>query len=174
MLSVPCTHTLDVVLHVLGSELSSLNATTSITYPDLRYVSAKDGSLSEPEPRKVAENIALSGTLTPGNAALSFHYLVTAPATPSSFQWIICGEQGALKLEGPTFAVQMTTATKLFLAEVPKDGGSKGMYENREGGAAWKEVEIPKTELEGCFGGVAPVYEGIAKAKGKDEVSVIH
>lgn len=46
------------------------------------------------------------------------------------------------------------------------------MYDDREGGAAWKEVEIPKTEFDGCFGGVAPLYEGIAKGKGKDEVSV--
>jgi len=172
ILSIPCAHTLDVVLHVLGSELSSLSATTSITYHDLRYISAKDGSLSDPEPKKAADNIALSGTLTPGNAALSFHYLITAPATPSIFQWIICGEKGALKMEGPTFAVQMTTATKLYLAEMPKDGGTKGMYDSREGGAAWKEVEIPKTEFDGCFGGVAPLYEGIAKGKGKDEVSV--
>lgn len=75
-------------------------------------------------------------------------------------------------MEGPTFAVQMTTATKLYLAEAPKDGGKKGMYDDQEGGAAWKEVEIPKTEFDGYFGGVAPLYEGIAKGKGKDEVSV--
>lgn len=76
-------------------------------------------------------------------------------------------------MEGPTFAVQMTTATKLYLAEAPDDAGKKGMYDSREGGAAWKEVEIPKTALDGCFGGVAPVYEGIAKGKGKDEVRVL-
>lgn len=76
-------------------------------------------------------------------------------------------------MEGPTFAVQMATATKLYLAEVPKDGSNKGMYDSREGGAEWKEVEIPKTDFDGFFGGVAPLYEGIAKGKGKDEVSVL-
>lgn len=171
MISIPCAHSIDVVLHVLGSELSSLTATTNITYPTVRFVSGKDGSLSAPEPKAFADNIAITGVLTPGNAALSFHYFVTSPATPNFFQWIICGEKGALKLEGPTFAVQMTTATKLYLAEAPKGERNKTMYESREGGAQWKEVDIPKTDLDGYFGGVAPLYERIAKGKGKAEVS---
>ncbi|KAI4196557.1 MAG: hypothetical protein LQ350_006489 [Teloschistes chrysophthalmus] len=130
ILSIPCAHTLDVILHVLSSEFSSLTATCSTTYPSISYTSTNNNnnSLSAPEPRKTANDIALTGTLTPNNnnnnpnskintegAALSFHYIVTAPSAPSLFQWIVLGEKGAFKMEGSSFAVQMA-APKLFLS----------------------------------------------------------
>ncbi|KAL8731700.1 MAG: hypothetical protein Q9181_004221, partial [Wetmoreana brouardii] len=173
VISIPCAHTLDVILHVLSSELSSLTATTHITYPTLRFISSSPNgtpSLSTPEPKRGADNLALTGTLTPSNAALSFHYLVTAPAIPTLFQWIICGEKGSMKMEAPNPVVQMTTKTKLWFAEAPGgDGVSNDFYSSKEGGAEWREVEIPKSELDGIFGGVAPVYEGIANGWGKGE-----
>ncbi|KAL8768186.1 MAG: hypothetical protein Q9209_005494 [Squamulea sp. 1 TL-2023] len=170
ILSIPVTHTLDVILHALSSELSSLIAQTSTTYPTLRFISP-DGTFSEPEPKRDADNITISGLLTPSNAVLNFHYLITTPATPSMFQWIICGEKGAFKMEGKSFAVQMMPP-KLYVAEAPSgdEGATKDYYQKREGGAEWKEVEVPQSKL-GCFGGVAEVYEGIAEGKGVEDVS---
>ncbi|KAL8718460.1 MAG: hypothetical protein Q9225_004408 [Loekoesia sp. 1 TL-2023] len=171
ILSIPVTHTLDVVLHALGSELSSLSATTTTTYPTFRYTSP-DGSLSVPEPKNIADNISISGTLSPSGAAISYHYLITSPATPSIFQWIICGEKGALKLEGPSFAVQMMPP-KLFLAEAPQAEVPKGIYDFGKGqlgkGVQWKEVELPESNLQGQFGGVAELYEAIAMGKGRED-----
>ena len=86
------------------------------------------------------------------------------------FQWIICGEKGAFKMEGTSFAVQMMPP-KLYVSEAPEDGATKGIYESREGGPQWKEVEVPESKL-GCFG-VAEVYEGIAKGKGIEDVSLL-
>ncbi|KAL9605620.1 MAG: hypothetical protein Q9179_001199 [Wetmoreana sp. 5 TL-2023] len=176
IISIPFAHTLDVVLHVLSSELTSLTATTHTTYPTVSFVSSSpDGtpSLSAPEPKCYADNIVLAGTLAPSNAALSFHYITTAPVIPALFQWIICGEKGAMKLEAPNPVVQMTTDIKLWFAEAPEeDGVSKDFYGSKEGGAEWREVEIPMSELDGIFGGIAPVYEGIARGWGKSEVSV--
>ncbi|KAL8837880.1 MAG: hypothetical protein Q9170_002355 [Blastenia crenularia] len=173
ILSIPVGHSLDVVLHALSSELSSLTATTTTTYPTIRYVSTT-GSLSEPEPKNIADNIAISGTLSPSGAALNFHFLVTSPGTPSTFQWIICGEKGSLKLEGASFAVQMMPP-KLYQAEAPQaaEGKEKGIYDSREGGAVWKEVELPTSSMPGHFGGVAELYEAIALGKGKAEVSFL-
>lgn len=122
------------------------------------------GEKSAPEPRKIADNIVVSGVLTSGGGVLSLHYLISSPATPSLFQWIICGEKGSLKMEGPSFAVQMMPP-KLYMAKAPEGAGQKGIYEDREGGAEWKEVEIPKSNMAGHFGGVAEVYEAIAQGK---------
>ncbi|KAL9013829.1 MAG: hypothetical protein Q9180_008984, partial [Flavoplaca navasiana] len=105
MISIPVVHTLDVILHVLSSEFSSLVAQTATTYPTMRFISP-NGSLSPPKPKRHADNVAISGLLTPGDAVLNFHYLITAPATPAMFQCIISGEKGALKMEGKSFAVQ--------------------------------------------------------------------
>ncbi|KAI4099116.1 MAG: hypothetical protein L6R37_006109 [Teloschistes peruensis] len=135
ILSIPSAHTLDVILHVLSSEFSSLTATLSTTYPTIRYTTSppttNPPTLSLPEPRKTPNDIALSGTLTPypttnpttppktntEGAALSFHYIVTAPTgAPNLFQWIVNGERGAFKMEGPSFAVQMARP-KLFVAK---------------------------------------------------------
>lgn len=80
MFSIPVIHTLDVLLHVLSSELSSLTAQTAITHPIIRFISPT-GSLSSPDPKRHADNITVSGLLTPGDAVLNFHYLITAPAT---------------------------------------------------------------------------------------------
>ncbi|KAL8782073.1 MAG: hypothetical protein Q9213_005745 [Squamulea squamosa] len=170
ILSIPVTHTLDVILHVLSSELTSIIAQTSTTYPTVRFTSP-DGTLSEPEPKRHADNITVSGLLTPGNTVLNFHYLITAPATPNMFQWIICGEKGAFKMEGKSFAVQMMPP-KLYVAEAPSggEGAKKDFYQSRDRGAEWKEVEVPENRL-GCFGGVAEVYEGIAEGKGVEDVS---
>ncbi|KAL9026197.1 MAG: hypothetical protein Q9196_005099 [Gyalolechia fulgens] len=168
ILSVSVGHTLDAILHALSSELSSLMATTTITYPTICFTTS-DGSLSAPEPKKGADNIAVSGTLTPSGAALSYHYLLTSPATPSMFQWIICGEKGALKMEGSSFTIQMNPP-KVYWAEPPKDSGKKSMYD-AGAGPTWKEIEVPESGMKGHFGGVAELYEGIAKGKGKDDVS---
>ncbi|KAL8972463.1 MAG: hypothetical protein Q9197_002756, partial [Variospora fuerteventurae] len=167
MLSVPVTHALDVVLHALASEFSSLSATSTITHPTIAFNSPR-GSKSAPEPRTGADNVAITGILTPSGAPLSLHYLVATAATPSTFQWTICGEKASLRMEGASFAVQMMPP-KLFMAEVPRGGEQKGIYDSREeGGAGWKEIEVPVLGL-GVFGGVAEVYEKIAEGKAEAE-----
>ena len=95
-------HTPGVILHVLSSEFSSLVAQTATAYPTMRFISP-NGSLSPPEPKRHADNVAVAGLLTPGDAVLNFHYLINAPTTPSMFQCIISGEKGALKMEGKSF-----------------------------------------------------------------------
>lgn len=104
MISIPVVHTLDVIHHVLSSGFSSLVAQTATTYPTMRFISPK-GSISPPEPKRHANNVAILGLLTPGDAVLNFHYLITAPATPAMFRCIESGEKGALKMEGSIFAV---------------------------------------------------------------------
>ncbi|KAL8915937.1 MAG: hypothetical protein Q9208_008779 [Pyrenodesmia sp. 3 TL-2023] len=170
ILTIPVMHTLDAVLHVLASELSSLSATAITTYPTLSFLSPT-GEKSAPEPKRFADNIAISGALTPGGGVLNFHYLITAPTTPSTFHLTICGEKGALKMEGANFAVQMV-APKLYQAKAPEGAGQKGVYESREGGAEWKEVKVPKGRMAGHFGGVAELYEAIAMGKER-EVGVV-
>ncbi|KAL8658540.1 MAG: hypothetical protein Q9226_000915 [Calogaya cf. arnoldii] len=165
VISVAIGHALDVTLHVLSSELSSLTAQTATTHPTLRYRSLS-GSLSHPEPKHFADNFTISGLLTPGNAVLNFQYFITAPPTPSIFQWIICGEKGAFKMEWQSFAMQLVPPIKMYVTVTPEvDDGLQGMYESREGGAGWKELELPESKV-GCFGGVGEIYEGIAKGMG--------
>lgn len=167
ILSVPTGHNLDAVLFALSSEISSLSATMTITHPTIRYISS-DGSLSAPEPRKVADNIALSGTLTPSGAALSYHNYIVSPSTPSTFQCIISGEKGALMMEGPGFSVQVVPP-KLYRSEMPEGGKEKTSYDDKTAGPTWKEVELPDAGMEGHFGGVAELYDAIAKGKGKED-----
>lgn len=170
MISILVAHTLDVILYVLCSELGSLTAQAAITHPTIRFLSPT-GALSDPEPKRHADNITVSGLLTPGDAVLNYQYLITTPATPSMFQWIISGEKGALKMEGTTFAVQ-AKPPKLFFAKPPEDDGAKGTDGNKGGGAAeWKELDVPASKLGGV-GGVADVFQGIAEGKGIDDVSV--
>lgn len=64
-------------------------------------------------------------------------------------------------MEGKSFAVQMMPP-KLFMAEAPQGAEQKGIYDSREGGAEWREIEVAKSGL-GVFGGVAEVYEKIGK-----------
>ncbi|KAL9603569.1 MAG: hypothetical protein Q9219_001072 [cf. Caloplaca sp. 3 TL-2023] len=168
ILTIPVSHTIDVVLHALSSELASLTATLSTTYPTVRFKSP-DGSLADPEPKTFADNISIAGTLTPSGGALNLHYLITSPGTPPLFQLIICGEKGALKLEGSSFAVQMMPP-RLWRAELPKTEaeGNKGFYDFAAAGKAeWEEVEVPTSSMPGHFGGVAELYEAIALGKGK-------
>lgn len=165
MISILVAHTLDVILYVLCSELGSLTAQAAITHPTIRFLSPT-GALSDPEPKLHADNITVSGLLTPGDAVLNYQYLITTPATPSMFQWIISGEKGALKMEGTTFAVQ-AKPPKLYFAKPSEDDGNKG-----GGGAEWKEMEVPVSKLGGV-GGVAEVYQGIAEGKGIDDVSIL-
>ncbi|CAO1600106.1 transcription regulator gal80 [Xanthoria calcicola] len=167
MISILVAHTLDVILYVLCSELGSLTAQAAITHPTIRFLSPT-GALSDPEPKRHADNITVSGLLTPGDAVLNYQYLITTPATPSMFQWIISGEKGALKMEGTTFAVQ-AKPPKLFFAKPPEDDGAKGTDGNKGGGAAeWKELDVPASKLGGV-GGVADVFQGIAEGKGIDD-----
>lgn len=168
VISVPVAHYIDVILYVLSSELSSLSATATTTYPTVSFISPTTGEKSAPEPKRFADNVAISGVLTPGGGVLSFHLAITSPATPPTFQCIICGEKGALKMEGKSPAVQLTPPT-LYFAEAPEGGEQKGTYDSREGGAEWREVEVPKSGMAGLFGGVAEVYEAIAAGKGVAE-----
>ncbi|KAL8652188.1 MAG: hypothetical protein Q9210_002823, partial [Variospora velana] len=67
-------------------------------------------------------------------------------------------------MEGTSFAVWVMPP-KLFMAEAPRGGEQKGIYDSREeDGAEWKEIEVPVSGL-GVFGGVAEVYEKIAEGK---------
>ncbi|KAI4279830.1 MAG: hypothetical protein L6R38_004947 [Xanthoria sp. 2 TBL-2021] len=124
-----------------------------------------------PEQKRHADNITVSGPLTPGHAVLNFHYLITAPATLSMFQCIISRERGALKMEGKSFAVQ-AKPPKLYFATPPEDEGAKGMNGNKGRGAEWKEVETPESKLGGV-GGVAEIYRRIAEGRGVGDVSVL-
>ncbi|KAL8883661.1 MAG: hypothetical protein Q9192_007055 [Flavoplaca navasiana] len=147
----------------LQSRRSPTFVKTATTYPTMRFISP-NGSLSPPEPKRHADNVAVSGLLTPGDAVLNFYYLITAPATPAMFQCVISGEKGALKMEGKSFAVQAKPPILYLFKAFENDSGAKGIY-----GHIWDEVKVEESKLGGV-GGVAEVYKGIAEGKGVEDV----
>jgi predicted dehydrogenase len=98
MLSIACGHMLDAFCFVLG-EFADLVATAAIREPVVRV--GKDGQTLT---KDVADQIAVSGTLTDG-AVASFHYRAR-PSRGKNFYWEINGTEGDLVMEAASGQVQ--------------------------------------------------------------------
>ena len=148
MVSIATIHILDALCYAL-SEFKSLNATTAITIPEIQFVEA-DGKKGKPLPRKFADSISVQGVLENGATATTA-ITCTTDGTPDRFEWIISGEKGSLKLEGPSLLVQYGAPT---LYQYESSGEKK-----------WEKIEVQ----EGTFGGIGEVYAAFAKGN-KDVV----
>lgn len=158
VVTIPTIHSLDPLCYLLG-EFKSLNATTAITFPELRYIQA-DGSKTEPVKSNLADFVSIQGVLESG-ATVNFVSSSTTEATPAHFEWIISGEEGSLKFEGPGQFIAMAPPT-LYQSAPPKQEGKgeeeKGRVATQEG-RKWEEVEVGK----GGFGGIGEVYAAFAE-----------
>ena len=148
MVSIGTIHTLDTLCYAI-SEFKSFNATTAITIPEIQFVEV-DGKKGKPVPRKFADSISVQGVLENGATATSA-ITCTTDGTPDRFEWIISGEKGSLKLEGPTLLIQYG---RLTLYQYVPSGDKK-----------WEKVEVE----EGTFGGIGEVYAAFAEGN-KDVV----
>lgn len=161
LVSIPTIHALDPVCYLLG-EFKHLNATTTITFPELRFTNA-DGSKTEPVKASTADYVSIQGVLESG-ATVNFVSSSTTDATPGRFEWIISGELGSLKFEGPGQFIAMVPHTLSHFAPVTQDGkednetkGVQAILPKKEKGK-WEEVEFAK----GAFGGIGEVYAAFA------------
>jgi len=144
MVSVAAAHILDPLCYIL-SDFKSLNATTAITFPTMQFVGA-DGKKDPPIERKFADWISVQGALEGGimaNSVISF----TTDATPDRLEWIISGEKGSLKFDGPSVLIGY---------------GQPTLYQFTPGqGAMWEEVKVDSA----MFGGIGEVYAAYADGK---------
>ena len=152
IVTIPTIHSLDPLCYLLG-EFKSFNVTTATVFPELRFVQA-DGSKGEPVKSKIADFISVSGVLESG-AAVSFVSASATEATPEHLEWIISGEKGSLKLEGPSQFIVLAPPT-LYQSTLPNPDG-KGQEEKSK--AQWEEVEYEK----GGLGGIGEVYAAFAE-----------
>lgn len=157
-LTIPTLHALDPLCYLLG-EFKSLNATATTNFPEVRFTQA-DGSRTEPVKSNIADTVSIQGVLESG-ASVNFVSSSTTEATPGRFEWIISGEEGSLKFEGPSQFIAMTTPT-LYHSALSKEEGkgeeNKGPYETKEAGK-WEEIKFGK----GPFGGIGEVYAAFAE-----------
>ena len=161
LITIPTIHALDPLCYLLG-EFQSLNATTAITFPEVRYIQA-DGSKGEPVKSKIPDFVSIQGVLESG-ATVNFVSSSTTDATPPRFEWIISGEKGSLKFEGPSQFIAMAPPTLYQFAPPTQEGKGKedvGLY--AEMGAKeeekWEKVDFEK----GAFGGIGEVYAAFAE-----------
>ena len=156
--TIPTIHSLDPLCYLLG-EFKYLNATTATTFPEVRYKQA-DGSKSEPVKSNIADFVSIHGVLESG-ATATFVSSSTTDATPGRFEWIISGEKGSLKFDGPSQFIAMAPHTLSHFAPLKQDGKrdeEKGAYAFEGPGGKWEEVEVEK----GGFGGIGEVYAAFA------------
>lgn len=157
LVTIPTIHSLDPLCYLLG-EFKSLNATTTTSFPELRFTQA-DGSKTEPIKSNIADTISIQGVLENG-VPVTFVSSSTTEATPGRFEWIISGQEGSLKFEGASQFISMAPHTLYRFSQSKPDGQGdedKGSYASKEGGR-WEEVEVEK----GLFGGIGEVYAAFA------------
>ena len=145
LVTIPTIHSLDPLCYLLG-EFKSFNVTTAITFPEIGIIQA-DGS-RESAKRTQADCVSVQGVLE-GGAVASFVSVSTTEATPGHFEWIISGEKGSLKFEGPGQFIAIVPH-KLYQSAPGKEGGT------------WEEVAYEKGQ-SGAIGGIGPVYEAFAE-----------
>ena len=139
----------------LLSEFKSLNATAATTFPTLQF-SKDDGTKTEPVKRSFYDSISVQGILESG-ATVSYASTCTTDATPEYLQWIIAGDKGALKFEGPSsfIAFAQPTLSKSVGGNIVMKG-----YEMIGGApASWEEVKVETAE----FGGIGQAYAAYAE-----------
>lgn len=161
MISIATAHLLDPLCFLLG-EFRSLNATTATTYPTIQFTK-DDGTKTAPEPRQLADSIAVQGVLESGTT-VSFTNVYTTEATPDSLEWIIAGEQGSLKFTGASSFLAFSPA-KLHLykpAATEESQKRKNVYKPVEG-ERWAEVDVGSPTP--AFGGIGLVYDAFASGK---------
>lgn len=158
LVTIPTIHALDPLCYLLG-EYKFLNATIATTFPEIRFIQA-DGSRGEPVKSNFADFISIQGVLESG-ATASFVSSSTTEFTPAHFEWIISGEEGSLKFEGPSQFIAMAPHTLSRFAPSKQEGKGdedQGGYGAKVGGK-WEEVEVEK----GPFGGIGEVYAAFAE-----------
>ena len=161
-MSIATIHSLDPLCYLLG-EFKSLNATTISAFPEIRF-NRPDGSKTEPVKNTLADTVSVQGVLESG-AIVNFVSSTTTEATPGRLEWIISGEKGSLKFEGPSQFIAFAPHT-LYQFAPPKQedkGGEDSIYSAKlpgeEGVGKWEEVEVGK----GWFGGIGEAYAAFAE-----------
>ena len=160
MISIATAHLLDPLCFLLG-EFRSLNATTVITYPTIQFTK-DDGTKMAPEPRQLADSIAIQGVLESG-ITVSFTNVYTTEATPDNLEWIIAGEEGSLKFTGASSFLAFSPAKLYLYKPIQQDESKmKNVYKPNEG-VSWEEVDVGTPTP--AFGGIGLVYEAFASGK---------
>lgn len=120
----------------LLGELTSIDAQTSMLFPK-PILRDEKGNEKRGERNDAPDCFVLHGRLggeqIPASVCMYSH-----PATsPNTFQWIITGEKGSLKMEGPSLMIHMMPP-RLFQTEAG-DNGSK-----------WAEIHLSETTTSGA------------------------
>lgn len=116
MLDIAGGHFMAAFLYALGNPVfSSITATTGIAFPTISIIS-NTGETLRTIPAVVPDQISFSGTLDELNAIASFHFRGGLKSNPgrAGLIWVIDGEAGSIKLEGPTILVN-NSEPKLYL-----------------------------------------------------------
>jgi len=133
-------HALDPLIYLLG-EFRSLTATTGNAFPAMTIVK-NDNTSTAPTERKTPDSVTINGILKSGTI-VNFAFLSTTNATPAQFSWLIAGEKGSLKFEGPSPFISMVAPTLSKFEE----------------GGMWEEVEMGSGL---GFGSIGEVYQAFA------------
>lgn len=147
-ITIATAHILDPLCYLL-SEFKSLNATAAVTLPTVQ-ITKPDGTATDSVKRNFVDSVCVQGVLESG-ATVSYALNATTDATPDCLEWIISGEKGALKFQGPSAFMALAQPTLYQSTSKPGEGE----------GAKWEEVKIAQTS----FGGISEVYAAFAEGR---------
>ncbi|KAF4211440.1 hypothetical protein CNMCM8980_008018 [Aspergillus fumigatiaffinis] len=128
-------HLLDAMAFLLG-EFRILHAQTSMRFPK-PILMDEQGKPKTGRFNDAPDSFSLLGRLGDGDIPASVCMYSHPPASPNLFQWIITGEQGSLKLEGPS----------LMIHAIPPRLWKTVAGSNA---AAWEEIHFESTTAPGA------------------------
>ncbi|EZF31213.1 hypothetical protein H109_02735 [Trichophyton interdigitale MR816] len=128
-------HLIDTIVFLLG-EFTTLHAQTSMQFPKPVLRDAQ-GNPKTGQFNDAPDTFTLHGKMGDQNIPTSICMYSHPPTTPNLFQWIVTGEKGSLKMEGPSLMIH---AIPPCLFET--DSG--------EGPVRWKEITLENTASQGA------------------------
>ncbi|KAH8825445.1 NAD-binding Rossmann fold oxidoreductase [Flagelloscypha sp. PMI_526] len=152
LLDVPCGHSLSIFCDVLGY-FSSLHANAAIMYPTYQLVNEDLEPVGPPKQANCYDHIAVNGTLSSGIlASLVWNAGEKNVKGRKSFEWVIEGEEGSIRMESQLAAGAFISAIdpELYLngenIDVEGTGGFVVNYQGLWNDFANRDGQYPTLE----------------------------
>ncbi|KAG9318039.1 oxidoreductase [Chiua virens] len=141
LLEIAVGHHVDTLLYVLGSEISTVSATTTTIYPTVAVTQDDGMPTGETVTSSVPDHVAFSGTLANG-ALISVCFRGGYKSAPGRHQlvWIIDGETGSIRVENAAQGGAFTQihAPKLYLDGEEITGRLNQLFDGSPEGAVYR------------------------------------
>ncbi|EFR00305.1 hypothetical protein MGYG_03306 [Nannizzia gypsea CBS 118893] len=128
-------HLIDTMAFLLG-EFTTLHAQTSMQFPKPVLKDAQ-GNPKTGQFNDAPDTFTLHGEMGDQNIPTSICMYSHPPTTPNLFQWIVTGEKGSLKMEGPSLMIH-AIPPRLFQTD------------SKEGVTCWQEITLESTTSQGA------------------------